>query len=425
MSHPTLPDRPLRVAVVSKATAAGGGASRVAQELAALLRSAGHQADHWVGFYSGPPQPHILQLHGRVVRPLVRFAHRLTQRLGLQEILPVEYPVLSRALDGYDLVHFHDISSAASPLTVLLTSRRVPTVWTYHDCSPFTGGCIQPLGCGRFRPGGSACRGCPQRGCWPLTGALEGSGALYAVKRRMKGARRWKSIAPSAWMAELAFSSGLEPEHVEVLPNGVDCSLFHPRDEAVRRRVRAQLGLPENGPVALLCSGSLTDRFKGVDYGLRALEALGDEAPALLAIGGGDEAVRGRLERFRHASLGYLHDQRRLAELFGVCDFLVYPSLADNLPLVVLETQASGLPVAAFATGGIPEMVEDGVSGRLCAPGDGAGLSRCVRDLLAPGAARRMGAAARKSASARFSHELFLRRHLNLYARVLAAQRER
>lgn len=433
------PDRPLRVAVVSKATAAGGGASRVAQELAALLRAAGHRADHWAGFYSGPPQPHIRQLHGPASRPLLRFfvrrAHRLTQRLGLQELLPVEFPVLARELGGYDLVHFHDISSAASPLTVALTARRAPTVWTYHDCSPFTGGCIQPLGCQRFhagRPPGTGCRGCPQRGHWPLTGLFEGSGPLYALKARLAESRRrepalgWKAVAPSAWMAGMALASGLEPGPVEVLPNGVDCQLFQRREEPLRRKIRAELGLPETGPVVLLCSGSLADRFKGIGHGLAALERLArncpEDAPAILIIGGGagDEAVRQRLAGLRHAHVGYLHDQRRLAELFGACDLLLYPTLADNLPLVVLEALASGLAVAAFATGGVPEMVTDGMNGRTCAPGDEDGLARCLADLLAPGAAERMGAASRRAALERFSHEAFLAGHLDCYARLLA-----
>jgi glycosyltransferase involved in cell wall biosynthesis len=401
--------RPLRIAIISKATAPGGGASRVAQDLTCLLRGAGHTADHWTGYYSGPPSPHIRQLHGLKARPLVRGVHRLTQRLGFQELLPVEYLLLARELERYDIAHFHDITFAASPLTVLLTSLRIPTAWTFHDCSAFTGGCIQPLGCEQLEKG---CGQCPQRDHWPLAGYFDGTSALKRLKALTAEFGRWQAVAPSKWMVGMASRSGLLNRPPELIPNGVDCEIFQPRDKAA---LRDRFGFPGDESIALFSAGSISDRFKGIPQALAALEMLGVDAPYLMVIGKLDTETRKTLGRFRHREVGYVRDTELLAMHYAACDMLLYPTIADNMPLTVLEGMASGVPAVACAVGGIPEMIEDGVNGLLCASGDVSHMAQLVRDLLDFNTVRNMGLAARTTVVTHFSHKEFLSRHIKLY----------
>jgi glycosyltransferase involved in cell wall biosynthesis len=95
------------------------------------------------------------------------------------------------------------------------------------------------------------------------------------------------------------------------------------------------------------------------------------------------------------------------------------PSYAESLPMSLLEAMAAGVPVIASAVGGIPEVVADGISGFLVAPGDDATLSRRLRLLLLDrelGA--RMGAAARETVRARFAPDKALARLEQVYAEV-------
>ena len=62
-------------------------------------------------------------------------------------------------------------------------------------------------------------------------------------------------------------------------------------------------------------------------------------------------------------TVSYVADQNILAKYYSAADILLYPSIADNCPLVVLEAMACGLPVVSFETGGIPELVEHKVNG--------------------------------------------------------------
>ena len=408
---------PRRIALVSKATAPGGGASRVAEELAALLRERGFRVDHWVGFYSGPPRPGLRQLHGpRFVRPLVRLAHQAAGRLGLPELPPVELAVLGPRLAGYDLVHFHDLPGAISPLTLAAARRVRPCVLTLHDCSSFTGGCIQPLDCPRFAKG---CGGCPQRGVWPVSAGADRTAFLARCKRRILTAGaasgRLHLAAPSRWMASMLAAAGVAAP-VTVLPNGVDCRTFAPRDKAAARR---DLGLAPQRPVVLLLTGSLADRFKGMPLAAAALRALPPPRPAVLAVG-----IPGAVPDTLFAGLevrftGYLADRALLARRIAAADLLLYPSLADNLPLAVLEAMACGVPAVACATGGIPEMIDHGRNGWLAPRGDVAALAAGLCAGLAPGQAAAWGEAARDTAATRFSHERFAHEHAALYARIL------
>jgi glycosyltransferase involved in cell wall biosynthesis len=112
-----------------------------------------------------------------------------------------------------------------------------------------------------------------------------------------------------------------------------------------------------------------------------------------------------------------------LAAEFRRTYLAVVPGLWDEpFGLVVAETMAAGRPVVAYATGGIPEIIEDGVSGVLVPRGDRAALLAAVRSLLAdPARARRMGAEARARVEAKFGYERTARGYLELIHGLLDA----
>jgi glycosyltransferase involved in cell wall biosynthesis len=183
---------------------------------------------------------------------------------------------------------------------------------------------------------------------------------------------------------------------------------------APRGAARAALDLPADAFVVAIL-GRISS-WKGQDVLIRALAALdgggGGEAIALVA---GDPwpGEERRLEELRALarSLGVAERVRfagfrpDVENVYGAADVVAVPSTQpDPLPNAALEAAAAGCCVVAADHGGLPEILADGVTGRLVSPGDPGALARTLAALGAdPGARERLGAAAATDVRARFS----------------------
>lgn len=189
-----------------------------------------------------------------------------------------------------------------------------------------------------------------------------------------------------------------------VVPNGIDLEAFVPAKDPAS--VRDALGL---GPGARVVGsvGRLV-RFKGHRYLLSAFARLRERYPesGLVIVGDGPE--RSRLEADARA-LGIAGDVRftghreDVADLLAIMDVFVLPSLGEHFGRVLLEAMALERPVVATAAGGVPEIVEDRVTGLLVAPADAGALAEAVAALLAdPVRARDLGRAGRRRVAERY-----------------------
>jgi glycosyltransferase involved in cell wall biosynthesis len=165
------------------------------------------------------------------------------------------------------------------------------------------------------------------------------------------------------------------------------------------------------------------ERDKGVFDLLDAIPALRALLPdvRLVCAGAGDlESVARYAERLgieEAVSLPGWVGPAEKQSLLERAAVLVLPSYAEGLPMSLLEAMAAGVPVVASGTGGIPDLVADGVNGFLCAPGDVAALERVLRRLmLDPELGRRIASAARESVRLRFAAEGVLAQLGEIYA---------
>lgn len=199
---------------------------------------------------------------------------------------------------------------------------------------------------------------------------------------------------------------GLSPELIAVVDNGVEEAPVLPPAE--RERLRAGWGA--GGAVVIGIVGRLTRR-KGHHFLLEALAGLEREdglPPWVLVVAGeGEEGAglraQGRAleEAGRVVWLGHREDAPSLMQAF---DLLVLPSTVETMPFAIIEAMAAGLPVAASAIFGIPELIVPGETGLLLPPGDVPALRAALRRLLLdPGMRRAMGARGRRRFEERFT----------------------
>jgi len=204
-------------------------------------------------------------------------------------------------------------------------------------------------------------------------------------------------IAVSQAVCQHMVQRGIAPDRVVVVRNGVDIERFS--SLPTRECARQLLGLPADARVVGTV-GRLSEA-KGHRYLLEAGAGLKSRFPQLrvLVVGEG-EALAALVRRTRSLQLegrvvltGYRQD---IDVVLAALDIYVQPSLEEGLGLAVMEAMAAGLPVVVTRVGGLPELVENGRTGLLVAPGDARALSDAIGLLLSDDELRaRLGEAAR------------------------------
>ncbi|WP_434811545.1 glycogen synthase [Microbacterium sp. bgisy189] len=313
---------------------------------------------------------------------------------------------------GADVVHSHTwYANFAGHLAGLL--HGIPHVVTAHSLEPLRPWKAEQLG------GGYAVSSYIEKT------AYEGAAAVVAVSEGMR-----KDILRSY--------PSLDPDKVRVIYNGIDIDSWRPVDDPA---LLAAHGIDPTRP-SVVFVGRIT-RQKGLPYFLRAAELLPPEVQIVLCAGAPDtpqimaevqELVRG-LQRQREGVVWieeFLQRDQLCAILTAATTF-VCPSIYEPLGIVNLEAMACGAAVVGTATGGIPEVVVDGVTGRLVPieqVQDGTGTptdpDRFVADLAAtltevvadPDRARAYGEAGRERAAQAFSWAAIADATVQLYREV-------
>jgi glycosyltransferase involved in cell wall biosynthesis len=197
-----------------------------------------------------------------------------------------------------------------------------------------------------------------------------------------------------------------------VIPNAVDTSFFE-----VKRN-------PDPNPT-LLCVGHISIR-KNQQQLIRALDPLAQQRGfRVLFLGNAAEPDYAAeflrmVEQRPWCTYGGMADRQPLKEYLRRAALLVLPSLEDNCPMVVLEAMAAGVPVVAADVGGVPDLVQDKLTGLLCDPLDARSIASAIEQMLADSRlAAEVSERARKGALERFHPNQVAARHMAVYRDLL------
>lgn len=179
---------------------------------------------------------------------------------------------------------------------------------------------------------------------------------------------------------------------------------------------------PGDGAVQVAYVGGFANPAKGGDVMLAALAALEDEPGLEVTLAGPGELppdAAQLLERQPGTSWDGWLDREKMDALFRRAEVFVMPSRSEGLPMALLEAMAYGMAVIATAVGGIPEVVDDGVDGRLVPGEDPAAIAAALRELAADRALRQRLAAAARRRTAELDEVEVSRRLDQLYRSLL------
>ncbi|HYI50261.1 MAG TPA: glycogen synthase [Microbacterium sp.] len=318
---------------------------------------------------------------------------------------------------GAEVVHSHTwYANFAGHLASLL--HGVPHIVTAHSLEPLRPWKAEQLA------GGYAVSSFIEKT------AYEGAAAIVAVSGGMR--------------ADILRSyPSLDPEKVRVIYNGIDVDAWHPVEDPA---LLAELGVDASRP-SVVFVGRIT-RQKGLPYFLRAAELLPADVQVILCAGAPDTPqimaeVEGLVRRLQETRDGVVWIDRMLSRhelctILSAATTFVCPSIYEPLGIVNLEAMACGAAVVGTATGGIPEVVVDGVTGRLVPieqVQDGTGtpldpdryvadLARVLTEVVSdPQRAAEYGAAGRERATKDFSWGSIADATAALYAEVAGIRR--
>ncbi len=312
---------------------------------------------------------------------------------------------MTPALAGCDLVHSHTwYANMAGHVAKLL--HGIPHVMTCHSLEPLRPWKAEQLG-GGYR-----------LSSWAERTAVEAADAVIAVSNGMA-------------QDVVAAYPALDPARVHVVHNGIDADEYRPVDAT---DVLERHGVDPATPYAIFV-GRIT-RQKGLSHLLRAARDLPGQlvlcagAPDTPEIAAEARDLVAELQRSRDGVI-WIQDmlpRQDVVQLLSHATVFVCPSVYEPLGIVNLEAMACGTAVVASAVGGIPEVVDDGVTGLLVAydesdpAGFESGLARATADLLGdPARAASFGAAGRARAVQEFGWAAIAARTIELYQSVLTS----
>ncbi len=364
-----------------------GGSGVVATELGIELATIGHEV-HFIT-YSQP-----FRLSGREKGI---FYHEVpVSNYPLFEYPPYDLALatrMSEVAEYYELdllhVHYaipHSVSALLARQMLAARGRKLPFVTTLHGTD------ITLVGL--------------DRSYLPITRfAIEESDGVTAI---------------SSYLRDKTVEDFEIKREIEVIPNFVNCDVYTPMSD---RREEARKAFAPNGEKLLLHLSNFRPVKRVVDA-VEVFSRVVHEMPAkLLMVGDGPD--RSAAEWMAHSkgiqhSVQFLGKQESVNELLPLADLILMPSELESFGLAALEGMACQVPAIATRVGGVSELIDDGVTGRLFEVGDVDGMAHAAIDLLShPVKLHEMGLAARRTAQARFCASRIIPKYVEYYEKVL------
>lgn len=401
----------MRIAVLSTEGLAIGGAVRATRRLVAGLSQRGHEAiiislaagrdPYGIGIEDSQARDsteRIAQAANVILQSCYIDARRTARSNTLFSSQVAGYSFKeNRILDEFDIFNIHWVAGFLAPHNVVeFLATGKPAILTLHDMLNFTGGCHYSAGCHGYR---DRCTPCPQLD----DDVLNLASWTLDQKRRLFQADNVAAIAPSRWLADCAARSGVfAPENIFVIPNAVDTDVFRPTRKPIAKE---SLGIEPSIKTLLFGSENNREHRKGFDLLIAMLHRLksdprsgpllAEQRIRILVFGEGTEELLAT--GIPITNLGTIRNDSRLSIIYSAADLLILASREDNLPNIMLEAMSCATPVVSFAIGGVPDVILNGIEGRLIPPFEVASMASAVMDLLfADEAVLAMGNAARE-----------------------------
>lgn len=333
-----------------------GSTGKIIADIVNLLKKSGHEAKvlYGVGEAKGVIPQDAVKTANQWDYYLHNGLSRITDHAGLYSRKATYRLIQEIKIYAPDLIHLHTLHGYYINYEILfefLKKSNIPVAWTLHDCWPFTGHCTNysAVGCRQWQ---DKCIDCPQLHrypkCW-FTGDAEKN--FIRKKTAFTGLQNLVITAPSHWLADQISASFLKDYPAQVIPNGIDRSIFHPQGGGLRERYGLQ------GKKIVLGVANVWSKSKGTDDMILLSQIL-DKTYQIVMIGLTKKQMEGLPKEI--IAIQRTENRQVLAQWYSEADVFVNPTYEETFGLTTVEAQACGTPVVAYNTDGCPETVMQG-----------------------------------------------------------------
>lgn len=307
----------------------------------------------------------------------------------------------------YDVINLHWVTDGFLSIKEIGKIEK-PIVWSLYDMWPFAGtehyGADEPNA--RWRWGYTKANRPTDESGFDL------DKSTWELKSKL-WTKPMTIVPASSWLEESVKSSALMRHWpITRIPHVVDSRDFFPMSMT---EARSQLRLPHDVPLVLfLASAGIHDQRKGWDLLDAALSRLSTTHPNIeVVIVGPEDRTYANPQGLNIHWRGQVCGNQALRLLYNSATLTAVPSREDNMPLTAMEAQSCGRAVVAFHTGGLPDIVDHGISGVLAPLLDTKALAGAID--IAINNSREMGVRARERALNTWSESVVAGRYLQIY----------
>jgi glycosyltransferase involved in cell wall biosynthesis len=353
----------------------------------------------------------VINIKNKIYKYDFKTTNPILHSTNIKTLIDIDYINNS----DYDLIHLHWINYDMISIEDIAKINK-PIIWTMHDCWVFCGAEHYPNileNDMRFIEGYSK-KNKPKSTLGP-----DICRKTWERKKKSWGKTKCNFISPSNYEKECFNKSALfknSQSNCTVIPNIIPENTFKPIDNKLLKELYQ---IPSGKKVIGFGAAFVTTKIsiKGEYLLLDSLKKIQNKSDYYLVVFGDDNNLFSDELEISTFSTGAISNPYILAGIYNLCDVFVCPSLLENLPNVCIESLFSGVPVTAFNTGGIPDIIEHKKNGYLAQCFDAEdlynGISYCIdnHDELSHNALLK--------AHNDFNNKVIIQRHIDFYKSVL------
>ena len=364
--------------------------------------------------------PNVIEIPGDGIRTAINnYVNMFEYNNSIRSLLsPFGWAVMKHPeFIKSSLVHAHLIYNSLFSFACYPTlSQLKPTVMTIHDPYVWTGRCIYPFECEKWKEG---CHNCSSLGgLYPLQ--EDNSHYLWQLKKTAFSQCELDLVVATDWMMQFAINSPITShlKNVHLIPFGINTDVFHARRD--KQGARRKLGIRLNSFVILFRDSYFP--LKGLDLINSMLKTLKvDTHITLLTVG---EKGSVKKNSYKLVERGWIYDEEEMADVYAAADLFLMPSRGEAFGLMAIEAMASGIPVVIMEGTALTSVTNAPACGVLCR--DQNEFNASVKRLInSPEERQTRGELGRKLAETNYRVEDHFRRIFELYEDVLKRRKRR